>query len=95
MNTHLQPHRAQNHRMIARKVSIKRRYGASMPVAPSDRLGRRSTYASGRGWPRDPRRASDMDQCHARLSAMPADFLDWVDAAPAWPEGARECLGEA
>jgi len=89
MNTSNQPHSA-----VARKVSVKRRYGAAMPAVPSDRLQQR--------WARPERKGRDADmhlatrglaQCHARLAAMPADFLDWMEKVPPWPATAPECLG--
>ena len=89
MNTHRQPHR-----MIARKVSVKRRYGASMPTVPSDRLRRRCARPEGQAT--DPEHVMrGLDQCHARLAAMPTDFLNWVEEAPVWPVDARECIGAA
>jgi hypothetical protein len=91
MNPYSQPHSA-----IARKVSVKRRYGASMPAVASDRLRRR--------WMRpasEERSVAMQDatpglaQCHARLAAMPADFLDWMEDVPPWPANVRERLGAA
>lgn len=88
MNTNHRSHRA-----IARRVSVKRRYGVSMPAGPSDRLRRRMRPKADEG-ARHTRWPGDLNPCHARFAAMPSDFLNWLDEPPAWPAGTRECIGE-
>ncbi|WP_372424516.1 hypothetical protein [Salinarimonas chemoclinalis] len=75
-----------------RRASIKTR---------TSRAGHVLTYAvavapSGKVRLRKPRGATgsaDFEAALARLDALPADFLDWMDDVPAWPLDGPEVLG--